>query len=107
MSPHVFLVAGEESGDRLGAALIAAIKRQTQGRAQFSCVGGVLMAAGGVPSLFPLGDLAVIGFFSIPASFPKIFRRIREAADAVIAAKPDVLVIIDSPEFTHRVARRV
>ncbi len=107
MSPHVFLVAGEESGDRLGAALIAAIKRQTQGRAQFSCVGGVLMAAGGVPSLFPLGDLAGIGFSAIPASLPKLFRRIREAADAVIAAKPDVLVIIDSPEFTHRVARRV
>ncbi|HKA76732.1 MAG TPA: lipid-A-disaccharide synthase [Pseudolabrys sp.] len=107
MSPHVFLVAGEESGDRLGAALIAAIRRQTQGRAQFSCVGGALMAAEGVPSLFPLGDLAVIGFSAIPASLPKIFRRIREAADAVIAAKPDVLVIIDSPEFTHRVARRV
>jgi lipid-A-disaccharide synthase len=59
-----------------------------------------------VPSLFPLGDLAIIGF-DIVRSLPKILRRIREAADAVIAAKPDVLVIIDSPEFTHRVARRV
>lgn len=107
MSPHVFLVAGEESGDRLGAALIAAIRRHTQEHVQFSGVGGTLMAAEGVPSLFPLGDLAVIGFSTIPASLPKIFRRIREAADAVIAAKPDVLVIIDSPEFTHRVARRV
>lgn len=107
MSPHVFLVAGEESGDRLGAALIAAIRRSTQGHAQFSCVGGPLMAAEGVPSLFPLGDLAFIGFSAIPASLPKIFRRIREAAAAVVAAKPDVLVIIDSPEFTHRVARRV
>ncbi len=107
MSPHIFLVAGEESGDRLGAALIAAIRRNTQGRARFSCVGGALMAAEGVPSLFPLGDLAVIGFSAIPASLPKIFRRIRETADAVITAKPDVLVIIDSPEFSHRVARRV
>src|SRR5258708_29410498 len=106
MSPHVFLVAGEESGDRLGAALIAAIRRQTQGRAQFSCVGGALMAAEGVPSLFPLGDLAGIGFSAIPASLPKLFRRIRAAADAVIAAKTDLLVIIDNPEFSHRVARR-
>jgi lipid-A-disaccharide synthase len=107
MSPHVFLVAGEESGDRLGAALVAAIRQRTEGSARFSGVGGDHMAAAGLPSLFPLGDLAIIGFATIPASLPKILRRIREAADAVVAAKPDVLVIIDSPEFTHRVARRV
>ena len=83
MSPHVFLVAGEESGDRLGAALIAAIKQRTQGRAQFSGVGGAHMAAEGVPSLFPLGDLAIIGFAAIPTRLPKILRRIRETADAV------------------------
>ena len=107
MSPHVFLVVGEESGDRLGAALIAAIRQRTQGQAKFSSVGGAQMAAEGVPSLFPLGDLAIIGFAAIPARLPKILRRIRDAADAVVAAKPDVLVIVDSPEFTHRVARRV
>ena len=106
MSPHIFMVAGEESGDRLGAALIAAIRRRHPG-ARFSGVGGTQMASQGVPSLFPLGDLAIIGFSAIPASLPKILQRIRETADAAIAAKPDVLVIIDSPEFTHRVARRV
>ena len=104
---HVFLVAGEESGDRLGAALIAALRRATHGGIRFSGVGGAHMAAEGVPSLFPLGDLAIIGFAAIIRSLPKILGRIRETADAVIAAKPDVLVIIDSPEFTHRVARRV
>jgi lipid-A-disaccharide synthase len=104
--PHVFLVAGEESGDRLGAALIAAIKRRSQG-ARFSGVGGAHMADEGVHSLFPLGDLAIVGFAAIPARLPKILAHIREAADAVVAARPDVLVIIDSPEFTHRVARRV
>lgn len=106
MSPHVFLVAGEESGDRLGAALIAAI-RQRSPEAKFSGVGGAQMAALGVSSLFPLGELAIIGFADIPASLPRIVARIRETADAVIAAAPDVLVIIDSPDFTHRVARRV
>jgi lipid-A-disaccharide synthase len=105
--PHVFLVAGEESGDRLGAALIAALRRRTQGAARFSAVGGAHMAQEGVPSLFPLGDLAIMGFAAIPARLPGILARIRQAADAVIAGKPDVLVIIDSPEFTHRVARRV
>jgi lipid-A-disaccharide synthase len=106
-APHIFLVAGEESGDRLGAALIAALKRATQGRARFSAVGGAQMAQEGVPSLFPLGELAIMGFTSLPARLPTILRHIRESADAVVAAKPDVLVIIDSPEFTHRVARKV
>jgi lipid-A-disaccharide synthase len=106
MNPHIFLVAGEESGDRLGAALIAAINRRDPG-ARFSGVGGAQMAALGAPSLFPLGELAIIGFVQIATNLPKILRRIRETADAVIAAKPDVLAIIDSPEFTHRVARRV
>lgn len=107
MTPHIFLVAGEESGDRLGAALVAALRRATHGSARFSGVGGSHMAEAGVPSLYPLGDLAIIGFAAIPAALPKILKRIRQTADAVIAAKPDVLVIIDSPEFTHRVARRV
>lgn len=106
-NPHIFIVANEESGDRLGAALIAALRQSTQGRAHISAVGGAQMAEQGVPSLFPIGDLAFIGLSSIPAALPKSLRRIREAADAVVAARPDVLVIIDSPEFTHRVARRV
>ncbi len=105
--PHIFLVAGEESGDRLGAALIAALKRATGGRVQLTGVGGSHMAQEGVASLFPLGDLAIVGIGAIVMSLPKILGRIAETADAVIAAKPDVLVIIDSPEFTHRVARRV
>jgi lipid-A-disaccharide synthase len=105
--PHIFLVAGEESGDRLGAALIAALRERTRGQVRFSAVGGEHMAAQGVPSLFPLGDLAIVGFTAIPPKLPLILRRIRDAAEAVLAEKPDVLVIIDSPDFTHRVARKV
>ena len=104
--PHIFLVAGEESGDRLGASLIAAIRRRHPG-ARFSGVGGAQMAGLGVQSLFALGDLAIVGVGAIVTSLPKILRGIRETAGAAIAAKPDVLVIIDSPEFTHRVARKV
>ena len=106
-APHIYLVAGEESGDRLGAALMAALKRATQGRARLEGVGGPHMAGEGLASLFALGDLAIMGFATIPGSLPKILSRIRETATGVIAAKPDVLVIIDSPEFTHRVARKV
>jgi lipid-A-disaccharide synthase len=105
--PHVFLVAGEESGDRLGAALIGALRQRTQGRVRLSGVGGARMAEQGVPSLFPLGELAIMGFGGIISRLPRILSRIAQTADAVVAGKPDVLVIIDSPDFTHRVARRV
>ncbi len=104
--PHVYLVAGEESGDRLGAALIRALRR-ARPDIEFSAVGGSHMAAEGVESLFPLGELAIIGFAAIAKSLPAILKRITQTADAVVAAKPDLLVIIDSPEFTHRVARKV
>ena len=74
-APHVFLVAGEESGDRLGAALIAALKRgDCMAACAFSGVGGAQMAAQGLASLFPLGDLAIIGFAAIPARLPTILR---------------------------------
>lgn len=106
-APHIFLVAGEESGDRLGAALMRAIKARTGGHARFSGIGGHAMEREGLASLFPLSDIAVMGFSAIPKSLMNILRRIRETADAAVMEKPDVLVIIDSPEFTHRVAKRV
>jgi lipid-A-disaccharide synthase len=102
----VFLVAAEESGDRLGAALMQALRRQ-RGDISFSGVGGAGMAAEGIDSLFPIHDLSIVGLAAIPRRLPMIFRRIGQAADAALAARPDVLVIIDSPDFTHRVARRV
>ncbi len=104
---RLFLVATEESGDRLGAALIRALREATNGRIELRGIGGRAMAAEGLTSLFPIDDLAIVGFSAIPKRLPDILRRIREAADAAVAAGPDGLVIIDSPEFTHRVARRV
>lgn len=102
----VFLVAAEESGDRLGAALMRAL-RERDPHMTFVGVGGSDMADAGMPSLFPVHDLSIVGLVAIPRRLPMIFRRIRETVDAVLAHKPDVLVIIDSPDFTHRVARRV
>lgn len=102
----IYLVAAEESGDVLGAALIRAL-RALRPDTRFAGVGGENMAREGVASPFPIDDLSIIGLVAIPGKLPLILRRIRETADAVIAAKPDALVIIDSPDFTHRVARRV
>lgn len=70
-------------------------------------VGGRDMAAQGLVSLFPIEALSIMGLLSIPRKLPMILRRIRETTDAVLARPPDALVIIDSPDFTHRVARRV
>jgi len=103
----IFVVAAEESGDRLGAALMRALEAKLPGRVRFQGIGGAGMAAAGLTSLFPTTELAILGFTSIPARLRLILRRIREAAAAVAAARPHVLVIIDSPDFTHRVARQV
>jgi lipid-A-disaccharide synthase len=103
----VFIIAGEESGDLLGSALIAALRRSAHVPLAFEGIGGRAMAAQGVPSLFPIDHLAIVGVSAIPRRLPAILRSIRRAAERVVAVRPDVLVIIDSPDFTHRVARRV
>jgi lipid-A-disaccharide synthase len=103
----LYLVAGEESGDALGGALARALLAQEKGMVRLAGIGGQAMAAAGIASPFPIDDLSIIGFTSIPRRLPTILRRIRETADAVVAARPDALVIIDSPDFTHRVAKRV
>jgi lipid-A-disaccharide synthase len=104
---NIFIIAGEESGDRLGAPLMAAIAAQAGRPVVFSGVGGHAMAAQGLASLVPIADLAINGFAAIPGRLPAILRHLRRTTRAVIAARPDALVIIDSPDFTHRVARRV
>ena len=65
------------------------------------------MAEQGCPSLFPLSELAVMSLVDVLPRLPNIWRRIRQSVDAVIAQRPDALVILDSPEFTHQVAKRV
>jgi lipid-A-disaccharide synthase len=106
MTLKLHLVAAEESGDALGGAVMTALTAQNPG-ISFAGVGGRAMAAQGIVSPFDTADLSIIGVASIPRKLPLILRRIRETADVVIAARPDALVIIDSPDFTHRVARRV
>ncbi|UWU65784.1 lipid-A-disaccharide synthase [Bradyrhizobium sp. NC92] len=103
----IFLIATEESGDRLGSALMKVLRQRLGDGVQFVGVGGRTMAREGLESLFPIEELSIVGFAAVVQQLPKILRLIRETADAVTAAAPDVLVIIDSPDFTHRVARRV
>ncbi len=106
-SLSVWLIAGEESGDQLGASLMHGLTAATGGQVRYSGVGGERMAAAGLEILFPLADIAVNGLSDILRHLPGLVARINRAAEAVIAARPDVLVIIDAPDFTHRVATRV
>jgi lipid-A-disaccharide synthase len=104
---RIALVAGEPSGDQLGFKLMRALREQTAGGVDFLGVGGEAMAGEGLASLFPLADVAVMGFLPVIKRLPTLIDRIRQAAAAIVEARPDALVIIDSPDFTHRVARRV
>ena len=103
----IFLVATEESGDRLGASLMKVLRQRLGDAVQFEGVGGRAMAREGLVSRFPIEQLSIIGLSGIARQLPTILRYIRETAAAVVEASPDILVIIDSPDFTHRVARRV
>jgi lipid-A-disaccharide synthase len=106
-SRRIFLVATEESGDRLGAGLMKVLRQRLGGAVQFEGVGGRSMAHQGLVSRFPIEQLSIVGLSAVMRQLPMILRHIRETAAAVVETSPDVLIIIDSPDFTHRVARRV
>lgn len=103
----IFLIATEESGDRLGANLMKVLRQRLGGAVEFEGVGGRAMAIEGLTSRFPIEELSIIGIAAVVRQLPAILRRIRETAEAVLASQPDILVIVDSPDFTHRVAKRV
>ncbi|GLK80914.1 lipid-A-disaccharide synthase [Methylopila turkensis] len=108
MTPRsVAVVAGERSGDALGADLVRALRARLPPDAAFFGVAGPRMLSEGVETLFAMDDIAVMGIGPVIARLPTLLRRIRQTADAVIARRPDLLVIVDSPDFTHRVARLV
>jgi lipid-A-disaccharide synthase len=103
---QVFLIAGEPSGDRLGGALMAGLKELCP-EVQFEGVGGPLMQAEGMASLFPMDELSVMGIAEVLPKYRHLKRRMHQTAEAVIAAAPDVLITIDSPDFCLRVAKEV
>ncbi|WP_120501329.1 lipid-A-disaccharide synthase [Roseovarius sp. EL26] len=102
---RVFLVAGEASGDKLGAALMTGLKSLTD--VEFDGVGGPLMQAEGLKSLFPMDELSVMGLAEVLPKYPELRRRLHQTANAVLDVQPDVLITIDSPDFGLRVAKLV
>jgi lipid-A-disaccharide synthase len=104
---NLMLVCGEPSGDALGTQLMAGLKQLAGDRVRFTGVGGLAMAREGLQSLYPLDDTAVMGLREVVPAIPAILRRVKQAVDFAVQTKPDVVVVIDSPDFTHRVARAI
>lgn len=104
---RLFVVAGEHSGDALGGKLMAALNGMRPGQVRYLGAGGPLMMAQGLVSQFPLEDVAVMGPGAVVARLPTILRHIRATAKSAVTAEPDAVVIIDSPEFTHPIAKRI
>lgn len=103
----VFIVAGEHSGDALGAGLMRQLLARRKSQVRFIGVGGEAMEAQGLTSLFPLSDIAVMGPVAIFKALPRLTNRVYRTVAAGVTAKPDIIIIIDSPEFTHQVAKRL
>ncbi|CAN7724218.1 lipid-A-disaccharide synthase [Mesorhizobium sp. LjNodule214] len=103
----IAIVAGEESGDLLGADIVAALKRTTGREIRLVGIGGRHLQALGLKSLFDGSEIALMGFSAILRDLPRLIRRIGQTASAIAAEKPDCLITIDSPDFSLRVARKV
>ncbi|MGY6644056.1 MAG: lipid-A-disaccharide synthase [Salinarimonas sp.] len=105
---RIYLVAGEESGDQLGAELMRALRRARPDREfAFFGLGGARMQREGLESLFPMEEISVMGILPVIAKLPGIVARAYRVIADIVARDPDALVIIDSPDFTQPIAKRV
>ncbi|PSL17394.1 lipid-A-disaccharide synthase [Shimia abyssi] len=102
----VFILAGEMSGDKLGGALMAGLNTLVSD-ISYEGIGGPEMQAQGLESLFAMDELSVMGIAEVLPKYRHLKRRIAQTAEAVVAMQPDVLITIDSPDFSLRVAKIV
>ncbi len=105
--PLVYLVAGEPSGDALGAELMRALAKETEGAVGFAGVGGPEMEEEGLASIYPMSDLSVMGLVEVIPGLARVLRRLAQTARHLLATRPDVLVTIDSQAFSRRLAARI
>jgi len=105
--PLYFLIAGEASGDLLGADLMRDLKAQHQGKIDFIGIGGPKMTAAGIQSLFPMDELSIIGLLGVFRNLKNLLGRIKQAIQAIKTSQPDVVITIDAPDFSFRVAKAI
>lgn len=101
-----YLVAGEQSGDLLGARLMSALKKQDPAH-EFFGIGGSQMQEQGLKSLFPMSELSLMGFVEIVPHLPRLLKRVKQTVADVIAKKPDIIVTIDSPGFCFHTVQKL
>ncbi|MFV9875976.1 MAG: lipid-A-disaccharide synthase [Rickettsiales endosymbiont of Dermacentor nuttalli] len=103
----VFLIAGEASGDNLGAKLMQALNTHSDIPIEFYGIGGKNMTKSGLNSLFPIEELSIIGFFEILPNIKNLIKRIKETVEYIKHIKPDVVITIDSPGFCNNVVQKL
>jgi lipid-A-disaccharide synthase len=106
-TPLFFLIAGEASGDLLGARLMRGLKEKLQGRVRFAGVGGPRMQAEGIELFFAQAELAHFGLFELLQHIPAILKRMKETVAEVKRVRPNALITIDAPDFCFRVAKQL
>ena len=104
MPKSIYIIAGETSGDVLGARLMHAMAARQD--CVFTGIGGSMMAQSGLKSLFPMDELSIMGIFEIIPQIPQLLKRINQTVDDIIAQQPDIIVTIDSPDFCKRVVKK-
>ena len=103
----IFIIAGEDSGDKLGSAIMDSLIAATDDSLNFVGIGGNGMTSRGLRSLFPMSELSVMGFIEIASQYTKLKKRINETVFSILNEKPDILLTIDAPEFCFRVAKKI
>lgn len=103
----IFIIAGENSGDAIGAKLMSSLRSLYSKEINFSGVGGEQMEALGFKSLYPMNQLSVMGFSEVLPHIPKFIKLINLTVEEIKKQKPDVLVTIDAPDFCFRVAKKL
>jgi len=105
--PHIYLIAGEPSGDIIGARLINSIQSKTNNKCFISGVGGKEMEKLGFKSLFPMSEITVMGLAEVIPSLPNLFMRIRQTIADITKKNPCIVVTIDAPDFSFRILKKI
>ena len=103
----IFIIAGEDSGDKLGSAIIDGLREVTDIPPKFVGIGGNGMISRGLESIFPMSELSVMGFVEIASKYKSLKKRLNQTISSILDEKPDILLTIDAPEFCFRVAKQV
>lgn len=105
-SKHIYLIAGEESGDLLGGRLMKALT-EIAPKASFSGIGGTSMTSHNLQSLFPMEELSIMGISEVLPKLFSLIKRINQTVNAILEEKPDVVITIDAPDFCFRVVKKL